>query len=951
MWTQWLVLTGLIVASLLQGGSGAAVGEDDEADSDRRAALRYVFDRFFQRDLQSESATDNEIILRRKRAVIISTADDFTVEKGEDVTLPCEVNNPGRNYIVWKKDGTDIIKVKKMGRKWKVARRYSILHIDTGDMSLDETSLTLHDVDVDDQGEYSCTVEGQDTKVEHTLTIQDHTTVTTDAPSDNEDEDYYDDYYENYDDIFGNDKKDEPENKEDKEEIGTNKYETFPEEEHSKSSSNEEELGDDYYDDYYKDLFDENDNEETEVEDPEEIETTVLPPRAPVERSTTETPTEAPPPEPTEPARTWGWSFWGRKPITTVQTTTTSEPPTTTERTMESEDDEYSYDYDEYDDESEEDEKDIENEENISETDEKNQDKESFNDVEELSNDDEKNVRAEALQVAVDKKGMACLACTLPLMGDDHHGQEDVEWKHNNITISPDGESIVALRDGDMHTLLLTSVRREDLGEYRCIVGENEAVIHLVAFPTKPIYKMVDKNSDGNYKIVWEAKGLVPIDSYSITYRERNSPSEWWQQEGPFEVSPSSDDTYSHTFHNLQPYSDYEAIVSTIYQDMATTGDPFPFSVKRTGDMYPSSQKPGNGLVRAWMKQPTAQAKDQALELVCIMDTKRRTKVQWFHGHDPDAPVEDGKRITSYQKGKKNILKFTSVEPSDLGEYRCQGQTPSGIKEATVQLVAFPPPANNQEITELTSGIYKLTWESTGLAPVSSYSITYRKRDSTSEGWHQIGPIQVKDDTYGDKYSYVFTNLQPSSSYDAIVSTIYRDLATTGEPFSFTTKDASPVVTSTSNADMNSGMGSNVRVWMEQPVVHADIGTSSQLVCVMEDEQHDMQVEWYHGQHKVLTDNQRSITREDNRSILQFSSITTEDLGTYQCIAYNKFGQTNAFARLTSGAEVSISPPRGVLRSEDVTQWWSLTQAIFSDVHKYLKTLTRIPQPTDLVFV
>nr|CAH7752768.1 unnamed protein product [Callosobruchus chinensis] len=147
-----------------------------------------------------------------------------------------------------------------------------------------------------------------------------------------------------------------------------------------------------------------------------------------------------------------------------------------------------------------------------------------------------------------------------------------VIWLKGEVPVPIDSR-VLALVDGDKHTLLIRNVQRSDFGIYTCRatndLGQGEQHIQLSGVPNPGVFKKTEeKNSNfkDSYTLIWEVDSYTPIIEYNLWFRPymprsgANRPN-WTKLTIPTEYSSGPVYSKSYTIKGLKEKTIYEALL------------------------------------------------------------------------------------------------------------------------------------------------------------------------------------------------------------------------------------------------------------------------------------------------------------------------------------------------------------------------------------------------------
>ncbi|CAH1998062.1 unnamed protein product [Acanthoscelides obtectus] len=147
-----------------------------------------------------------------------------------------------------------------------------------------------------------------------------------------------------------------------------------------------------------------------------------------------------------------------------------------------------------------------------------------------------------------------------------------VTWLKGEVQVPIDSR-VLALVDGDKHTLLIRNVQRSDFGIYTCRavndLGQGEQHIQLSGVPNPGVFKKTEEknqNAKSSYTLIWEVDSYTPIIEYNLWFRPymprsgANRPN-WTKLTIPTEYSSGPVYSKSYTIKGLKEKTIYEALL------------------------------------------------------------------------------------------------------------------------------------------------------------------------------------------------------------------------------------------------------------------------------------------------------------------------------------------------------------------------------------------------------
>ncbi|KAG7154604.1 Contactin-2-like [Homarus americanus] len=184
-----------------------------------------------------------------------------------------------------------------------------------------------------------------------------------------------------------------------------------------------------------------------------------------------------------------------------------------------------------------------------------------------------------------DKVELVCIVHSRPTA--------EVTWSKDGQTLTLDNH-LEEQNGGHRHSLRISQVTEEDFGEYVCTAanehGTVRASIHMTGQP-KPPHFTSDPNGgeETSYTLTWETESYYPILQYRLTYRKAKAndstdePGEW--HDNTYEATDMETQGLmhymKHTINDLEPATDYHAIILVKNKFMWGANTEFAFSTKK----------------------------------------------------------------------------------------------------------------------------------------------------------------------------------------------------------------------------------------------------------------------------------------------------------------------------------------------------------------------------------
>ncbi|XP_059576117.1 titin-like, partial [Alligator mississippiensis] len=264
----------------------------------------------------------------------------------------------------------------------------------------------------------------------------------------------------------------------------------------------------------------------------------------------------------------------------------------------------------------------------------------------------------------------------------------------------------------------------------------------------------------------------------------------------------------------------------------------------------------------------------EPVELQAKVEGSQPISVQWLKDKEDIIRESENTRITFVNNVA--TLQLASAEPSSAGKYICQTRNDAGTRECMATLTVLEPAvivekAEPMQVTvgdactleckvagtpELSVGWFK---DGKELTSSHKYRITFHNKVST---------LKILDSEKEDSglYTFAVQNDVGKSSCTASVDVLDRII-----PPSFTRK-------------LKETFGV--------------LGSSVLLECKVSGSP-PISVAWFHDRNKVASGEKHQITFSDNVCVLEVSSLSSSDTGTYTCKAVNVAGSDECRAVMT----------------------------------------------------
>ncbi|PIK60955.1 putative titin [Apostichopus japonicus] len=299
----------------------------------------------------------------------------------------------------------------------------------------------------------------------------------------------------------------------------------------------------------------------------------------------------------------------------------------------------------------------------------------------------------------------------------------EVTWKKGKDTLSPDDEKYVIKKDGRRHSLTIKEVTPEDADEYTCTVGDKETAAKVT----------VEEHAPEITKPLEET--IAVPEGNEVTLEAQISKEDapvTWMKDGK-ELKPSDnvrieEDGTTRRLILKDVTKDDTAQYTLKLGDKETKSD----VVVKTPPKIEIDEKFLNVTIRAGGKATIS----------AIITGLPVPDVTWLKD---DVPLETTKRVSiSEDKQEKLIVKMIldKAERSDLGTYTLTAANDVGkdLVKMTITVLDKPQPPEELKIDKITPENVTISWsppKDDGGSPVTEYII--EKRDMKRSTWSPRG--------------------------------------------------------------------------------------------------------------------------------------------------------------------------------------------------------------------
>uniref|UniRef100_A0A8D8LHE8 Lachesin n=1 Tax=Cacopsylla melanoneura TaxID=428564 RepID=A0A8D8LHE8_9HEMI len=357
-------------------------------------------------------------------------------------------------------------------------------------------------------------------------------------------------------------------------------------------------------------------------------------------------------------------------------------------------------------------------------------------------------------------------------------------WRRGTAVLT--ASTLMVTRDSrfrlvDGYNLEISDVMPQDAGDYVCQLAdqENRDQIHTVEILVPPSIRTSPSNGQltvrkgGTITLECKASGN-PVPTIIWSKKESSLPSGEKSLEG-----------FSITLEKVDRHQ------AGVYQCTATNGVGDPVTVDMTLEvLYP----PEIEVERSWVHS----GEGYEAQLVCIVHGEPAPDMSWYQDTFLIEPSVSDRRLME-TRGNKHTLTIKNVQSTDFGNYSCVADNNLGRAKKYMELSGKPSLAEFKSAPmSRTKDTYNLTWQIESYPPLLKVRLLYRKvrandtysgkRKATDfqyrrhnnmqqhggSAWHDQELLPPKSETFTHMMSYSISNLEPSSTYAAVVQAMNK---------------------------------------------------------------------------------------------------------------------------------------------------------------------------------
>lgn len=358
-------------------------------------------------------------------------------------------------------------------------------------------------------------------------------------------------------------------------------------------------------------------------------------------------------------------------------------------------------------------------------------------------------------------------------------------WRRGTSVLT--ASTLMVTRDSrfrlvDGYNLEISDVMPQDAGDYVCQLAdqENRDQIHTVEILVPPSIRTSPSNGQltvrkgGTITLECKASGN-PVPSIIWSKKDSSLPSGEKSLEG-----------FSITLEKVDRHQ------AGVYQCTATNGVGDPVTVDMTLEvLYP----PEIEVERSWVHS----GEGYEAQLVCIVHGEPNPDMSWYQDTFLIEPSVSDRRLME-TRGNKHTLTIQNVQSTDFGNYSCVADNNLGRAKKYMELSGKPSLAEFKSAPmSRTKDSYNLTWQIESYPPLIKVRLLYRKANDTYSGgkrmkpgsaaagdfqlrrhnmhsgsWHDQELLPPKSETFSHVMSYSIQNLEPSSTYAAVVQAMNK---------------------------------------------------------------------------------------------------------------------------------------------------------------------------------
>ncbi|XP_026684520.1 neural cell adhesion molecule 1-A-like [Diaphorina citri] len=208
------------------------------------------------------------------------------------------------------------------------------------------------------------------------------------------------------------------------------------------------------------------------------------------------------------------------------------------------------------------------------------------------------------------------------------------------------------------------------------------------------------------------------------------------------------------------------------------------------GEPNPDVNPPEIEVERSWVHS----GEGYEAQLVCIVHGEPNPDMSWYQDTFLIEPSVSDRRLME-TRGNKHTLTIKNVQSTDFGNYSCVADNNLGRAKKYMELSGKPSLAEfKSPPMSRTKDSYNLTWQIESYPPLLKVRLLYRKvrandtysgkrkaadfqyrRHNMQHGsWHDQELLPPKSETFSHVMSYSINNLEPSSTYAAVVQAMNK---------------------------------------------------------------------------------------------------------------------------------------------------------------------------------
>jgi len=174
------------------------------------------------------------------------------------------------------------------------------------------------------------------------------------------------------------------------------------------------------------------------------------------------------------------------------------------------------------------------------------------------------------------------------------------------------------------------------------------------------------------------------------------------------------------------------------------------------------------------------------VRLVCAVQAHPLAQVVWFYNKTTRLSTSDRLSLEERKEGGQTLT-LHKLSYNDFGLYTCRASNILGREERSVEISGKPrPPTFSRDQPEILNSVdqVNLTWSTDSLAPVTQYTLHYRKSQagatpeeisSAESSWSRaVLPVLEPNPALTSGASYTLMDLEKESVYDVKVQAVNR---------------------------------------------------------------------------------------------------------------------------------------------------------------------------------